>query len=305
VLLDVMMAEMDGVQVLEHIQSDPALCEIPVVMMSALDEIDGVARCIEKGAVDYFAKPFDPVLLRARVAATLQLRQLRQDLRRAEEELTQNRTSIGELVRSVVPRPLSDGLERGERSASVQYPEVTAVVARLEGVDAIASRSGPAETIARVSKALALFDQCSLRKGLQIVRATERSYTAIVGAPDWRENHAEIAADYALELLEAARKGPGAEGFDVRIALNTGALVAGVAGGYRLVFGMWGDAVSTADAIARQSGPGGIQVSAATCAKLRECFDFGAPVMVEVPGRGHLHSYVLTGRKPAAPASSR
>ena len=103
-----------------------------------------------KGAVDYFAKPFDPVLLRARVAATLQIHQLRQALRRADEELAQNRTSIHELVRSVVPRPLSDSFERGERSASAHYADVTAVVARFEGLDAIRQIRAD-ETIRRVS----------------------------------------------------------------------------------------------------------------------------------------------------------
>jgi len=128
-----MMPEMDGVQVLEHIIRDPVLSGIPAIMISALDEIDGVARCIEKGAVDYFAKPFDPVLLRARVSATLQSHRLRQDLRRAEDELAQSRTSMDELVRSVVPRPLADGFERGERSAQ-RLAHALLVQQRLVGV---------------------------------------------------------------------------------------------------------------------------------------------------------------------------
>ena len=70
ILLDVMMPEMDGIQVLEHIQRDPVLCEIPTVMISALDEIDSVARCIELGAIDYLLKPFNPVLLKARLGAS-------------------------------------------------------------------------------------------------------------------------------------------------------------------------------------------------------------------------------------------
>ena len=197
-----------------------------------------------------------------------------------------------------MPRPLADGFERGERSMSAQYPDVTAVVARLEGLDAIASRSGPAETIARVNETLAILEQCSREKGFEIVRATERSYIAIVGAPEWREDHAQVAADYALDLLQAIQKrSAGADHPEIRIGLNTGALIAGVAGGDRLVFGMWGDAVSTADAIACQAPAGTIRVSAATCAKLTEKFDVGSPAVIEVPGHGHLRTYLLAGRK--------
>ncbi|MGZ8263617.1 MAG: response regulator [Burkholderiales bacterium] len=301
VLLDVMMPEMDGIQVLERIQSDPVLRDIPAVMISALDEIDSVARCIEKGAVDYFAKPFDPVLLRARVSAPLQIHQLRQDLRRAEEALTQNRTTIDELIRSVVPRVLAEGFGQGERTVSAHYAEVTAVVARLEGLDAIAARRGAGETIARVSEILGAFEACTRAQGLDIVRATDRCYTAIVGAPEWREDHAQVAADYALSLLQAieARAHEAQDFPEIRIGLNTGALIAGVAGGDRLVFGMWGDAVSTADAIACQAPAGKIQVTAATCAKLSHEFDVRSATDVEVRGHGHLRTYVLVGRKPS------
>ncbi|HEY3417773.1 MAG TPA: response regulator, partial [Armatimonadota bacterium] len=65
VLLDVMMPEMSGLEVLRTLKAS-ALREIPVIMISALDEVDSAARCIEAGAEDYLPKPFDPVLLRAR-----------------------------------------------------------------------------------------------------------------------------------------------------------------------------------------------------------------------------------------------
>jgi CheY-like chemotaxis protein len=77
VLLDVMMPEMDGYAVLEHMKGDPTLRDIPVIMISALDELDSVVRCIELGAQDYLPKPFNPVLLRARLAACLEKKRLR------------------------------------------------------------------------------------------------------------------------------------------------------------------------------------------------------------------------------------
>ncbi len=71
VLLDVVMPEMDGYEVLQRIKSHPALSNIPVVMVSALSDIDAVARCVEMGAEDYLAKPYNGTLLRARVNACL------------------------------------------------------------------------------------------------------------------------------------------------------------------------------------------------------------------------------------------
>ena len=83
VLLDLMMPELDGFGVLEQRRQDPALRDIPVIMISAIDEADGIVRCIELGAEDYLPKPFDPVLLKARIGACLEKKRLRD----AEKEL--------------------------------------------------------------------------------------------------------------------------------------------------------------------------------------------------------------------------
>jgi CheY-like chemotaxis protein len=77
VLLDIIMPEMDGYQVLAQMKSDPLWRDIPVIMISALDEIESVVKCIEMGAEDYLPKPFDPVLLRARIGASLEKKRLR------------------------------------------------------------------------------------------------------------------------------------------------------------------------------------------------------------------------------------
>lgn len=77
VLLDVLMPEMDGYATLERIKQDPALRHIPVIMVSAVDEMDSVLRCIEMGATDYLPKPFNAALLRARINASLSVKRLR------------------------------------------------------------------------------------------------------------------------------------------------------------------------------------------------------------------------------------
>jgi sigma-B regulation protein RsbU (phosphoserine phosphatase) len=105
VLLDVMMPEMNGYEVLEQMGADARLRDIPVIMISALDQIDSVVRCIELGADDYLTKPFNPVLLRARVGASLEKKRLRDQvsasLQRLERELDAARTlQLGMLPRA-------------------------------------------------------------------------------------------------------------------------------------------------------------------------------------------------------------
>ena len=77
VLLDIVMPEMDGFEVLARLKADPVRRDLPVIVISALDEMDSVVRCIGMGAEDFLPKPFDPLLLRARLGACLEKKRLR------------------------------------------------------------------------------------------------------------------------------------------------------------------------------------------------------------------------------------
>src|SRR6185437_13378896 len=77
VLLDIMMPVMDGFETLDRLKADRKLKHIPVVMLTALDEVASTVRCIEVGAEDYVPKPFNPVILRARITASLEKKRLR------------------------------------------------------------------------------------------------------------------------------------------------------------------------------------------------------------------------------------
>ncbi len=97
VLLDIMMPEIDGYEVLRQIKADESLRHTPVIMVSALDELDSVVRCIEMGADDYLPKPFEPALLKARVGACLDKKRARDRETRLFEQLDQNYKRLQEL----------------------------------------------------------------------------------------------------------------------------------------------------------------------------------------------------------------
>jgi len=106
VLLDIMMPEMDGFEVLERMRKDPALRTIPVIMISAVDEIESVARAIELGAADYLPKPFNAVVLRARVTATLEKKRL-EDAERLHTRALERDLEIGrQIQRDFLPDAL-------------------------------------------------------------------------------------------------------------------------------------------------------------------------------------------------------
>jgi sigma-B regulation protein RsbU (phosphoserine phosphatase) len=97
VLLDITMPEMDGYQTLREIRADPALTQLPVVMVSAIDETDSVVRCLELGADDYLPKPFNPLVLQARVASSLAKKRL-QDQQSALLDALSRELEIGRRI---------------------------------------------------------------------------------------------------------------------------------------------------------------------------------------------------------------
>ena len=117
VFLDVQMPEMNGYEVLEALSADPHLRDLPVVMMSSVEEVDSVARCIEMGAEDYLFKPVNPVLLKARIGASLEKKRLRDQQR----ELFRKFASA-----EVAEELLTTGLELGgkEVEASVMFSDI-------------------------------------------------------------------------------------------------------------------------------------------------------------------------------------
>jgi len=162
VLLDVMMPDLDGYAVLQRLKADPTLRDIPVLMISALDELDSVVRCIQLGAEDYLGKPFDPVLLQARIGACLEKKRLHDQEARHRRELAEwNQTleqrvaeqvaqleRLGRLKRFFSPQ-LAELIVAGgaDDPLKTHRREVTVVFVDLRGFTAFAETAEPEEVM--------------------------------------------------------------------------------------------------------------------------------------------------------------
>ena len=102
VLLDIMMPEVNGYQVLEYMKDDESLRHVPVIMISALDEIESVVRCVELGADDYITKPFNPVLLNARISSCLEKKEVRDKEQQHRSTIEQYNLHLEQQVRDKV-----------------------------------------------------------------------------------------------------------------------------------------------------------------------------------------------------------
>ena len=133
VLLDLMMPGMSGFEVLSRLKADESTRHLPVIMISALDELDSTVRCIAAGAEDYLPKPFNPVLLRARIGACLEKKRLLDELR-AEKERSEA------LLLNILPRSIVERMRRGETVIADRVAEATVLFSDLVDFTSLAAR---------------------------------------------------------------------------------------------------------------------------------------------------------------------
>jgi adenylate cyclase len=144
ILLDIMMPKLNGYQVLEQLKADPLLQHIPVIVISAVDDLESVVKCIEMGAEDYLFKPFNPVLLKARIGASLEKKRLRDQERAYTEQLYSAmqdaqavKTDFLALMTHELEIPVSTIRAHLERLAAEQVGHLNA--AQAESVEVIGS----------------------------------------------------------------------------------------------------------------------------------------------------------------------
>ena len=299
VLLDVMMPEMDGYQVLEHLHADDKLRGLPVIMISALDQLDTVVKSIELGAEDYLPKPFNPVVLRARIGACLEKKRLRDREQAYSRTLRSEQERSVQLLLNILPRPIAERLKEGQRTIADVFPDVTVLFADLVGFTRMSEQLPPAELVAMLNKIFSMFDQLAEKHGLEKIKTIGDEYMAASGLPMPRPDHAEAMAEMALDMLAVIERfnAKRNRGVRIRIGMNCGPVTASIIGTKKFAYDLWGDTVNIASRMESHGIANAIQVTEATYKRLRHKYAFQRRGIIHVKGKGALCTYFLVGRR--------
>ena len=190
-LLDVLMPELDGYEVLAELQDDPHLRDIPVVVTSALDEIDSVVRCLEMGAEDYLTKPVNPVLLNARINASLEKKRLRDQQR--------------ELISKFATKEVAEDLLTSGFSLGGEYVDASAMFCDIRSFTTISESREPSETIELLNDYYLLMMDAITGEGGIVNQIVGDGLMAIFGAPVPRDDHRQAAVLAARQMVELIR----------------------------------------------------------------------------------------------------
>jgi class 3 adenylate cyclase len=238
-LLDIDMPVMNGFEVLEALLQDNELRDLPVIMTSASDELDRVVKCIEMGAEDYLVKPLNPVLLRARVNASLEKKRLRDQQR--------------QLFRTFATPEVAEQLLRDGFSLGGKYVTATVMFADIRSFTTLSENQEPSDTIEMLNNYFALmFDAITANHGT-VNQMEGDGMMAIFGAPVFHENHREQAARAALGMIallrtfNGQRAAQGKKQINIGVGIATGRVIAGYTGTqHRATYTCVGDTVNVA-----------------------------------------------------------
>lgn len=239
VLLDVEMPEMNGYQVLEQVHSDIRLRDIPIIVTSALDEIDSVVKCIELGAEDYLNKPVNPILLQARVNASLEKKRLRDRQR--------------DLMSKFMTAEVAEDLQAGGFTLGGKLVEATVMFCDIRSFTTMTEAQTPAETIELLNDYYTLMMDAIGSEGGIVNQIIGDGLMSVFGAPIPQPDHAMHAvraAQQMMELIEQFNKEQVARKripLRIGIGIATGEMIAGYTGTIRrATYTCVGDTVNVA-----------------------------------------------------------
>jgi adenylate cyclase len=269
VFLDVMMPEMDGYQVLERLRADGVLSNLPVIVISALDDLESTVRCIQLGAEDYLPKPFNPTLLEARLNATLEKKRLR-------DEVARQLAIIREIFGKYVPETVAEAILAGEGTLKPMQTTATILYTDIAGFTSIVESMPPKQAVQMLNEYFPAMTDPIKRYGGVVNQFQGDAMLVTFNVPLEDPEHADKAVKVAQEIQQLSRERTFAGvRLQTRIGINTGPVVAGnVGSGDRVNYTVHGDAVNLAARLEQLNKEYGTQVlvSEHTVALLKDSY---------------------------------
>lgn len=273
ILLDLILGDADGLDLLKQIKASPQWRVIPVIVISGHKDTQRVIHCIEAGAEDYLFKPFNAVLLQARIRSSLQRKQWHDLERQYQQELERNQRFIRnvfgrylstEIVDTLLENP--DGLDLGGSQR-----RVTVMMADIRGFTSIAEKLPPHRVVKLLNNYLGAMSDIIIDFNGTVDEFIGDAILAIFGAPISRDDDTDRAIycalrmQQAMQAINAQNVQQGLPEIQIGISLNTGLVIAGNIGSEkRAKYGVVGHTVNQTARIEEHCGAGKVLISEST-----------------------------------------
>ncbi len=303
VLLDMRMPRLSGLEVLTKLRADPRTVELPVLMCSGSDDMDDIVRCVELGADDYLVKPPRAQLLHARVRAAIERKFARDQERAYLASIDRERRRADSLLASLFPAPVVEEFRATGTVASRRHEDVAVLFCDVVSFTSWCERHTPEEVVTTLQAMVVRFEQVADHHGLQKIKTVGDAFMATAGLFDASEDPVMACVRAAGDMIDAVREFD--TGWEVRVGVHIGPVVAGIVGHKQFQFDVWGDTVNTAARVEQHAKPGTTALSTAAWERVRGALETSSMGTLEVKGKGPMELFaVISDAEAEAPRPS-
>jgi adenylate cyclase len=295
VLLDILMPRLNGFQVLEYIKQRKELASIPVIVISAMDQIDGVIKAIELGAEDYLTKPFNPVLLKARIKSSLEKKRIHDLEIHYLKEVENERKKVDKLLRIILPDKIVDELKTTGKVTPRLYENVAILFCDIVDFSLFCNNHTPDEVVNSLEEIVENFEILATKHQIQKMKTIGDAFMCSCGLMEKAENPVQSSVDCGLEMAKVAPTLKG--GWEVRVGVHVGPVIAGVVGKQHYLFDVWGETVNIAARLCAQGSVGSVMVSKEAWDQIAHLYEGTALGKFPVKGIGYAELYRVERKK--------
>lgn len=293
ILMDIEMPEMDGISTLEAIKADMKLRDIPVIMISGVETMDSIIKCIELGAEDYLSKPFNPVMLRARVNASLEKKRLRDLEGKHLSQIKSEKKKSEQLLNVILPAAAASELKATGKVMPRKYDNAAILFCDIVGFTNYCSTRSAEEVVGGLQDIFIKFEEITRNHQMEKIKTIGDEFMASAGLTMQNFQPLLSAVKCGLDMVEATKNL--STGWQVRVGVHAGPVVAGIVGDEKYQFDVWGDTVNTAARMAGIGAPGAVVMTIDSWLQVQDECEGRSLGQIEVKGKGSIEVVECTG----------
>jgi len=277
ILLDVSMPGLDGYEVCRRLKDDPATYQIPVIFLTAKTDTHDEEKGFNVGAVDYIHKPFSTqvVLARVKTHLTLQL---------ALVEANSARDEADGLLHALFPRKAADEIRTFGTVIPRRYENTVVLFSDVINFTPYCDNHEPEDVVARLDALFVIFERITAKHGLEKIKTSGDGFMAAANLLQRIDRPLISAIECGFEMATTSLDAN--LGWQVRVGINIGPVVAGVVGQERYQFDIWGDTVNVASRLMEWALPGGIALTEDVWKTVASTYDAELLEDREIKGKG-------------------
>ncbi len=281
ILLDVIMPEMNGFEVCKLLKANPKTQKIPVIFLTALNEVADETHGLRLGGADFISKPINPDIVKARINIHLALQKERQ---KSES-----------LLKILLPdNVINDLMVKGSHKPEI-HKNVSILFCDFVGFTRISGSVSPEFLIEELTEIYGKFDEICHNHGAMRIKTIGDAYMAASGIHTSKENHAGNLVETGLHFINYLneRNKTATQQWNCRIGINSGEVIAGIIGKSRFIYDIMGNDVNIASRVESKGKHMQVTISKATRDLLSASYSFESQGMIELKGAGEMELFIV------------